>query len=259
VVILLDASERVIAEKRFWEMEIKAADGLVAQMPPATQIGLATFSDSIERTVHLSADRHRLLNILAELRTSPRSYVRGSRTTALWNVIRDSLGVFCALRAGDVLYVISDGTDNTNLTKPQELETVLVGAGIRVFAFRPEGEEVVTKESGSGWPQLLQALVESTGGSSVSQAWQESPQLNGAEEQLARLRRADSLPLRLAGQYHLMSNYYRVQIESPEPTDKTREWDLKIVSPAQFKDAVLLYPRLPARCSTNSLTTTNPK
>jgi hypothetical protein len=258
VVILLDVSESAISTKRFWELELRAVGQLVAGAPPTTQIGLATFSDSIERTVRFGPDNHRVLNALGELRTSPKTFVKGVREKALWSAIQESLNRFCGLRGGDVLYVISDGKDNASHITTKESEKALVGAGIRLFAFRLVTEEELRMEREADEPQPLQALVDSTGGSSVTQVWDLVP-YGSPEELKERLRMANQLPLRLAAQCRLMTSYYKLQVEFPEPMDEPQKWELKVVSPKQFKDSVLLYPELAGRCSGNSPATANPQ
>ena len=232
LMVLLDASGSVRGGTASgWEATVQVAAQLLANLPPM-EIGLALFSEEVEPVVSPTTDRERLLEEIERLRTGPPEFERGRRQrTALWDALFDSVSMFGPFRAGDVLYVITDGVDNHSETRPAAVTQALVSGGIRLFAFAIANEGFAY---GSG---DLERMVDDTGGVVTA---------GSARDWRAFRAAQDSSPIGAAlyAQYRQVLSFYRLDIEVAENVARPQTWNLALtgLDDNEKKNLVLSYP-----------------
>jgi von Willebrand factor type A domain len=251
VLLLLDSSGSMFSSPRDdWNLALHVAGILLTQFPPQTPIGVAVFADRMDRAVGLTTDRQQVEQELAELRAGRKLFPAGPRSTALWDAIRGGLAMFGTPQQGDVIYVITDGQDDSSRTEPTALERMLLSAGVRVFALElfdagfPRGKSHGTQD--------FIEFVTTTGGFALSPtraqnvgSGGDSYALTGKSGQPTRLR------MSLALQLQQIMAFERLDIELPEPLDKPHEWDLKVTNLGELKtrSVSVIYPRKLLPCS----------
>lgn len=243
ILMLLDSSGSMTEHRDDWTVVLNIADAVVTHMPPQTPIGLAAFAVKIDRSVELTSNRQKLEQELTELRRGSKLFPKGPRKTALWDAIQSGLAMLGAPQEGDVIYVISDGEDNSSKTNPPVLERTLLSAGVRLFALELYDAEFADEiMEGSTGPQHLVDFVTTTGG---------LPLILPRNQQAYGYALADKsgkptlLGRSLALQLQQITAFERLEIELPEPIDKPRDWDLKVTNLGEFKarNLTVVYPR----------------
>ncbi len=250
ILVLLDSSGSMMEARDDWTVVLNVGDALVTHMPPQAQIGLAAFALKIDRSVELTSNRQELKQELTELRRGRKLFPKGQRKTALWDAIQSSLATFGAPQEGDVIYVISDGEDNSSKTDPSTLERTLSWTGVRLFALELYDAEVadiddISVEGASA--RHFVDLVTTTGGVAVGLP---------RDQQAYGYALADKsgkptlLGKNLALQLQEITAFERLEIELPEPVDKPRDWDLKVTNLGEFKarNLTVVYPRKLTPC-----------
>lgn len=241
VLVLLDISGSM---KFMHALEFDIADELVRQLSPDTPVAVMAFAQKTTAKPTFSTDRQAALSQLQAFRDDPIIPRVTGGLTALFQSMDYGLSAFGNPELGDVLYVITDGSDNASLLDWRKLRDELLARGIRVFTMQVRWINGPVVESELDLP----ALVAATGGSSVVlpinfYRYEETynqplHDQNGSKSQLA---------LEIDMQARLISSVERVQIELPK-RGRGREVELRLAKPS--KDIFLLYQHSPAPCST---------
>jgi hypothetical protein len=245
VLLLLDVSGS-FTDKLDWAFDV--ADDMLEHIPLPTEIGLASFANTLETAVPPTTDRTKIRNEIKSLRSTYAALERqGHGQTALWDAIRDSVKLFDSQQVGDVIFAITDGGDNRSKTKPKELVQILVTAGIRLFAVEvvdPAGIWSRSVESLDG-PDALYRIVKSTGGVAV------------ISKSLLELNAVDKHGKPTWGravlnsQYDQMLSFYRVNVSLAEPVHEQQDWKLELSGSKKTakNHFVLAYPHTVVPCN----------
>lgn len=255
IVVIIDASGSMLGPTADWNLALNVADELLAHIPRENSIALVVFSSQIERTIELTTDRKKLIDELAVLRSARKVMQKDkNRRTALWDAIHESVTLFGSPREDDVIYVISDGEDNSSHIRREELGRFLLSSGVRLFALELADPEFVS-DGLTGAVSDFQDLVRDTGGFGVLLERKTEPTYPSYA--LADSRgKPTRLALELRLQFRQIVAVYRLGVELPESVDKPREWELKVTSLGKFKARNLrvFYPRklVPCRVTASS-------
>jgi len=224
VVLLLDISGSVNGENHNLELAQFAAGNFVATSG-ITHVALVLFSDGIRDRLEFDAAPKNVLQKLANLND-------GQGRTALFDSLMYSAGLFDTPKAGDAVYLISDGIDNHSKARSKEVERELLSRGIRLFCFilwpTRHGEDEAERSI-----YVLQHLTEVTGGLITNTRRDDSS--NGREWLKASLLRA----------YTAMKSFYELEVEFPRNLETPHSWELQVVDDRgkKRKDIEVSYAR----------------
>jgi hypothetical protein len=217
---------------------------LVDHIPPPSEIGLASFAGSFTLLAAPAADRTEIRSKIQSVfppiypkRKAPRS----EWGTALWDAVRDSADLLGSSRIGDVIFVITNGSDNSSKGDSTQATRALLAKGIRLFAIEiPDSSFIRARESGREGDQVerMRAVTDETGGFAIT------PFLGTSD---ISIKRGMSSQLRnsLNLQYHLILNFYRIDVTLSQPLRKQLKWKLSLtgVENSARKNYELNYPK----------------
>jgi Ca-activated chloride channel homolog len=132
----------------------RALNVFLARIPPATMVGLVSFSDSPTRLVEPTRDRELLRASLELLRPEAGTAI-GEGLAAAVHVAKSSLGNATRARDGKLpaaIVLLSDGTQTRGALTPQQGAMRAEQAGIRVYAIGLGTNNGVPNQSGIGGP-----------------------------------------------------------------------------------------------------------
>lgn len=149
IVLLLDTSGSMGSTQGKWTDTLLAATFVLDTLPPKSPVAFATFDQKISVSGFGSTNEIRgMLPALKDARP-------GTKRTALYSAIDESLQLFGAPRFGDTVFVVTDGGDNSSQETWKQVAKKLIGRGIRAFAFivRSATDEARARpKSGTGQP-----------------------------------------------------------------------------------------------------------
>jgi len=246
VLLLLDASAS-FTDKLDWAFDV--ADDMLEHIPLPTEIGLASFAQTVETVVPPTTDRTTIRNEIESLRSTHAALEKqGHGQTALRDAIRDAVKLLDSQQVGDVIFAITDGGDNKSKTEPRELIQILVTAGIRLFVVEvvDQGAQRIRSRSVESMedPNTLYRIVKSTGGVAVIS--NSVLELNSVDKH-GKPTWGRSV---LNSQYNQMLSFYRVNISLEEPVDRQRDWKLALSGSekAAKNHFILAYPHTVVPC-----------
>jgi hypothetical protein len=251
IIILLDTSGSMLeTENRKWTLALQVAGDAAAFLPPDSEVALDTFAEKIEETVDFAKGRKAVADKIIALKPGIKAVHSNLRTTGLWDSLLEALDRFGRSQPGDVVYVISDGGDNTSKTKPQAVESAYVRAGVRLFSFVLITESTLglTIPDEVGGASTLQEIARSTGGNIIFLP--AGGKLRLRNFSLDEKGKA-ALAYVLGGIYRQMKEFYWLEMTLPQQVDKPRDWMLKIanLSDTRRKDLELRFPPKLFPCS----------
>jgi von Willebrand factor type A domain len=192
------------------------------------RVALVLFSDSILDTVGFDHPPKAIQQTLANLKDG-----RGS--TALFDSLIYSAGLFRTRESGDAIYVITDGGDSHDGAHERDVERELLTKGIRLFCFvvSTAPPPLITEVERQKGYFDLQRLTEATGGSILNAGY--DPYENESRELEASLRRG----------YDRIKSFYTLEVELPTKLDKEQRWNLQLVDQygKRRKDVETVYAR----------------
>jgi hypothetical protein len=248
-ILLFDTSGsmRDVRSMTKWNLIGNIAENLLSEMPPASEIGLGFFSNKLEPVALPTTDRKILRYQLEGLHSHPNYF--GGRT-ALWSAIVDSLKMLDRPHVGDIIYVITDGENNSSKVRMNRVSQALAESGVRLFTFLCEG---LTMERFTNSSDVSRVSKDTGGGVVALSTYFKGPFAGIPDHDLALVDKSGKptwLGSQLRSQYRQMLSFYRVDIELPETVDKPREWylDLAGFDKPQRGKLVLTYPRMLAPC-----------
>lgn len=251
IIILLDTSGSMLeTENRKWTLALQVAGDAAAFLPPDSEVALDTFAEKIEETVDFAKGRNAVAEKIIALKAGIKTAHSNLRTTGLWDSLLGALDRFGRSQPGDVVYLISDGADNTSKTKPQAVEAAYVRGGVRLFSFILITESTLglTNPDEVGGASTLQEITRSTGGNIIFLP-------SGGKLMLRNFSLDDkskaALAYVLGGIYRQMKEFYWLEITLPQQVDKPRDWMLKLANlpDTKRKDLQLRYPPKLFPCS----------
>lgn len=252
IVILLDTSGSIIADRAMWESELLMANGLADASPPQHSLALLTFSNQVEDRVEFGQGREDVKDKLRELRARNWREIKGLRKTALLDAAVEGIALLAHPRCDDAIVLISDGGENASHEREGQVKRDFLESGVRLFTFLlliAPANSGGTPEEVSG-PSFFESLSEATGGQRLVFLPHEG--LSARKFFPTKLKENDhetvrSLARSLAQE---ISDSYILQIKLPEPVDMAREWKLEVVDPASKKKPAwkVIYPRRLAPC-----------
>jgi hypothetical protein len=251
IIILLDTSGSMLeTENKKWMMALQVAGDATAFLPPDSEVALYTFAEEIEETVDFARGRKAVAEKIIALKPGIKAVHSKSRTTALWDSLLKVLDGFGRSQPGDVVYLISDGGDNRSKTKPREVESAFIRAGVRLFAFIPVSWSRlgrVAPDEAEG-VSTLREFTMATGGAFVFLPVGGNLRLPNFS--LGAKDKAD-LAYLLRGVYMEMKEFYWLEMALPQQVDKPRYWRLKLarLPNTARKGLQLLYPPKLFPCS----------
>ena len=267
IVLLLDTSGSMAARVGKWELAAEAAEDLLGWGPPDSVIALVTFREKVEPRTGFESESQKAKQALKAARPAGDSSDPSGARTALRDAVVEAARRLSPARAGDVIYLITDGFDTFSQAKDKEVEAALLGSGARLFAVvladraRGGGFAVVSSlmsgpmiitdvaigESGGFVP--LRSFVDASGGLGMTAGavGTSAPRFDYKEKQRGWFFSQARLL------YGAMGEFYRLQVELPEESDKVREWKLNVVDARgkKMKQVGVVYPRKLAPCGSD--------
>ena len=204
------------------------AGNLVATQTKKVQPALVLFSDHIVSSLDFSHSPEEILKALENLPEA-----KGG--TALLDALKYAASLFGQPRAGDAVYLITDGGENASKAGPFEVKRDFLEKGIRIYWVDLGDRYFPTEEETHR--EWLFDLAKSTGG----QALQIDTKVGkDSQEQVAK---------QLQQLYEQIADFYDLQLDLPE----TRKWEglrLEILDnkDKRRKDSRVLYPHELAPC-----------
>ncbi len=209
VVLALDASNSMARDQKFASAKA-AAKAFIADVPADVEIGLLTFSDTVNVIAEPSTDHTGVANAIDGL-----SLTLGTR---VYDAVQQAVDVAGSSGARSVL-LLSDGKDEGNGTSIDEAIRAALDNGVVV--------DVVALDQEPTQRALMTNLAESTGGDVIASD-------------------PDSLAAAFAAQAELLSTQLLITVQ--RPADDRTEADLRVSLVAQgqaYSDTALV--RLPVR------------
>lgn len=251
IIILLDTSGSMLeTENSKWMLALQVAGDAAAFLPLDSEVALDTFAEKIDETVNFAQGREAIAKKIIALKPGIKAVHSKLRTTALWDSLLEALDHLGRSQPGDVVYLISDGGDNTSKTKPQTVESAYVRTGVRLFSFVLISESTLGHRmpDEEGGVSTLQEFTRLTGGNIIF-----LPAGGKLRLRNFSLGKQDKAAIAhvLGGVYMQMKEFYWLEMTLPQQVDKPRDWILKLTnSPdAGRKNLQLRYPPKLFPCS----------
>jgi hypothetical protein len=221
ILILVDVSASFIARSA-WSLGV-AAD-LLDRIPPPSEIGIASFSKSLNLLAAPTTDRARIRTQLDSIyppagKLPPAS----SQKTVLWDALEGAGKLFDSPKFGDVIFLITDGVDNGSKASAPEATRALEANEIRLFALQVVDPFFAARMRDD--PRLtLWKVASETGGMNLV------PQ-PGSNDDRPDMRQ---MPLwfrhDLDLQYQQILYIFRVNLRLPEALTRQERWVLSVAS-----------------------------
>lgn len=125
----------------------------------AFPVEVIKFDDTVVQLVPLTTDQSAVSNAIHQFFSGPIPAHR----TRIFDALRFALKSLSQKSPGDVIYAITDGSDNTSL-QAEQIKTQLIGSGTRLFAqviLRSTFERTTEEKYGT---EAFHFLIEHTGG-----------------------------------------------------------------------------------------------
>jgi hypothetical protein len=234
IVVLLDMSESMDGVPGKWSYAQTAFKGLLAHEPEGARLALVTFDGGPEKRIGTEEWGEAAGLALGELE-KPGKREKGSRLTGFLDAVEAGLELLGEARAGDVLYVISDGWSVGGESEPFDK---VFCRGVRVFAFG-----FVERNTGG---VDFRTLARDTGGDSLTAVFGFALRESRSKAYVP----LEGVPPSLVQMYRQMGEAYRVEVELPREVDKTRGWELEVVDERakKMKGVRVVYPRKLVPC-----------
>lgn len=115
-------------------LEKKIGAQIISGAEPKTSFAIAMFSSHIDRSVPFTGGVGAVTKEISALDSVARGVPKNDRKTAIFDAIKEGLSMFGKSRPGDVICLVTDGSENHSQPLMQELNRSLSANGIRVYA-----------------------------------------------------------------------------------------------------------------------------
>jgi Mg-chelatase subunit ChlD len=232
VVLLVDMSGSINKSEHTWEIARVAAGNLLVAAPSTLRVALVLFSNRIIDMIGFDRPATDIVERLAKMENG-----RGS--TAILDALDYSIKLLQPAEVGDVIYIISDGGENSSKVHRSDVEGKLLAQGVRLFAFILQPKTLFATPEEAAGPTLISDLTQVTGGIIVG------------EDSAAALDAGPRLRAILQRGYDQMAHFYELQLTIPNPWAKKQRLRLEVVDPdgKKRKDVSLSYPQYLVPCA----------
>jgi len=243
IAVLLDMSGSMggSQDTEKWRIAREAVEDLFAQTPTDVPIALLTFSDHVQDVFDFRESRSAISRWFDEGPTK-HSYLKGR--TALLDAIVASVKMFQPFCAGDAIYAITDGGDNSSHVSLNQTKAALRESGVRLFAF------VFAERAPVGDVGLLVEMAADSGGFVFGMSGRGAPTgMSGWSSWDAHYdyneRTREKIKLSTQAFNIQVTGFYTVQVAAPVQRDKARKALLDIVDATgkPRKDLTFTYQR----------------
>jgi hypothetical protein len=246
LVLILDTSASITP---LWNLELSLARHFFEMNRQRSQIALLFFNDKVNEVIDFSEGNSAVADKLQQAGEDLdylKKHLKGR--TALRDAILQGVQLFDHPTSADVLYVLTDASDNASTHSIADVDRRLAVTTVRLFAIRlyhslgyrrrtpgelsaPDDFSQIARKSGG---EILSAAEPQ--GDSVALSANPEGKLK-TEEVLSRL-------------YQTILQDRLLEIELPSPITKDEHWELKFQNSArrQWKDAQIVYPTILVSC-----------
>jgi hypothetical protein len=248
IVLLLDVSDSMLgqASDADWNFPLNIANHLLEAMPSSTVIGLSAFGTGLEHVTSPTNDRTKLKDEVEVVRRARWSFSKYNRPdTSIRDAIIAAARLFDHPQLGDVLYVITDGIDNTSEASIDDVYQALACRGIRLFTFLVSARAKIRFDSATAAGQrTMLDLSEDTGGFSILELLPSASPYH-SRDLVDRGGKPTDLAAELILQYRAILSVYRLSVDLPEVQRKRQDWRLELsgLDAATKNNLTLLYPK----------------
>lgn len=266
VLVMLDTSGSMLESPAKWEAARKLALATADSAPPPNSLALITFARGVEQMISFSEGREAVLRALGGLPAKEKQFGKGFRRTALFDALKEGLGLFSPPAFGDTIILITDGEDNASRTSEKQVLHALARRGVRIIALvLPDQAQLGYVDNPIYGSLLLPNAATPPGVIPIpfhGPPGEDPSRLLGVVEQsggraflvdVGRVQASPSevLPDVTRGLARLTDEVYRLEIEVAEPVSKPKGWNLQIVDEKgdKLKDATIVFPTKIMTCS----------
>lgn len=239
ILLLIDTSGSFLDKA---DLAIGFASDLLDHILPPNEIGLASFAGTLKPIIAPTADRSLIRDRLRTVFPSTRPKSSKFGGTALWDAVRNGADLLGDSRVGDVIFLITDGGENHSKEDSKQTLVALLAKGIRLFAVEipdPLLIRALTASPREGDPvERMTYVTEETGGFAI---FPPAEDLDAAFSGKMPTEVRKSLDL----QYHLILNFYRLDVMLKEPPERQLKWKLSLADTKSYvrKNYDLRYPK----------------
>jgi hypothetical protein len=257
VLLLLDTGESMHdMNSGKWQLALEVAAHVVENSPRNNDLKLAIFGKPGKLGARLDAGEPMAVPISFEDLSRGLPLIdRAIKRPPLFDALADGLRLLEKPRPGDVIFVVTDGGEESSKIKSADLEQQLLATGVRIFSvttpmrYERSGLTVnapAFSEQSENTDFLN--LVTVSGGKSLRVLPKFFPNEWGFHfDDKERMALATSLQLL----YLQMAHFYRLEFDLPQPLEKTAQFELDLLdsSGKPKKTFRLIYPRKLEPCS----------
>jgi hypothetical protein len=163
VIVLLDSSGSVLSSPLAWHAYLAIARNIVTNLPNGTTAQVLVFADRVDMVVQVT-DHVKLDGQFKALEPGW-GYFQKPRSSALWDAMKTAFDMYGNPKQGDVLYLLSDGDDNSSRLRINDVETMFRSRPIELqwISIGVKGQP----HKGTEALRRLQNLAIATGGSAA--------------------------------------------------------------------------------------------
>ncbi len=251
VVLLFDLSGSMTGDANFLPLERAIGLEIMRQAPANVSFAMAVFSSRTKVVAPFSTSFTNVEDDVENLGRISSDLPQKKRTTALFDAIQTSIGMFGSPHPGDAICLFSDGVDNASQSSKKQAERSLLAGGIRMFAIDlsgPAPERVRMPQVAEGAANLHD-LVDVTGGRRLELPWPMMANLEGESKPPHWSGPAPGMPKEF--DWRLVRGY-KVTVALPPGLEKPEGWKLEVVNQEGKANhhLAVIYPRL-SPCETS--------
>ena len=253
VVIVLDASDTLLGEGSEWEFSIGSAMRLNDALPADASVGLMVFPTRVEGTIPLTQDRRGIATQLDSLKAVRRGSLKGTRRTTLWDAMGQAVSLFGPPKAGDAIYVISDGLDKTSRAEWRNFERAM--GSVRIFALVAAPYPNAAPDS--GLVEELSRLATDSRGSALIVSTEPSiardePAFSPVQPPpyFNRILTGSQIGAAKEAQFRRIASFYAVEVLLPARLEKASDWSVTATlrRDPSGRGPKVMYPRQLGAC-----------
>jgi hypothetical protein len=248
-----------------WKMARAAAADFLNIAPPQAEIFLSTFSATIAKAFPNSNGRKAMQDWLDSAESMRVSELKGK--AAIYRAIVETAKAMDPVRAGDSIFVITDGTNDRNFSMAANVSDELSSRGVRLFSFvlddsRRADEDIAAGTITASAPppnpdtKELSRLVKGSGGlgytlypggRKIGQSFGASYDYDDRTRQNIRTSVSE---IEIA-----ISNFYILTFSQPNDTHGLLDFQLEVLDAQgrKRKDAIVTYPARISGCQAGAI------